>query len=115
LQSVVYPQENGQMHLKKNNTFVAKDSCEKDHSNYQSKDFGESGESKDVSKSHAECNVTHFSGDNVVNQLRTVAKKAIQTKKVYILMKRKWHDDYKRRNSGPISFSALPVLYNCIW
>jgi len=32
-----------------------------------------------------------------VNQLRTVAKKAIQTKKVYILMKRKWHDDYKRR------------------
>jgi len=77
----------------KKNTLVESDTCEKEHSNCQSKDFGESWESKDVSKSHAECNVTHFSGDNVVNQLRTVGKKAIQTKKVYILKKRKWHDD----------------------
>jgi len=29
-----------------------------------------------------------------VNQQRTVVKKAIQTKKVYILKKRKWHDDH---------------------
>ena len=32
-----------------------------------------------------------------MNQLRTVAKKAIQTKKVFILKKRKWHDDYIAR------------------
>jgi len=29
-----------------------------------------------------------------VNQQRGVVTKAIQTKKVYILKKRKWHDDY---------------------
>ena len=29
-----------------------------------------------------------------MNQQRTVVKKAIQTKKVYILKKRKWHDDH---------------------
>ena len=38
------------------------------YSHCQSKDFNESGESKVVSKSHAECNVAHFSGSNVVNQ-----------------------------------------------
>ena len=47
----------------------------------QSKDFSESGKSKDLSKSHAGCNVAHFSVSNVVNQQRTVVKKAIQTKK----------------------------------
>jgi len=62
------------------NTLVAKQSCEKDHSNSQSKDFSESRESKDVSKSHAEGNVTHFSGSNVVNQQCTPVKKAIQKK-----------------------------------
>ena len=82
--------ENGQMQFFKN-TLVARSSCEKEHSNCQSKDFCESGESKDASKSQAGCNVTHFSGSNVVNQQRTVVKKAMQMKKVYILKKLKWH------------------------
>ena len=29
-----------------------------------------------------------------MNQQRAVVKKAIQTKQVHILKKRKWHDDY---------------------
>jgi len=62
----------------------------KEHSNCQSK----SGQSKDVSKSHAEGNVTYLSGSNVVNQQRTVVKKAIQMKKVYTVKKRQWRDDY---------------------
>jgi len=49
--------------LKKN--LVAKDSCKKDHSYYQRKYFSESSESMDVSKSHAECNVAHFSESKV--------------------------------------------------
>jgi len=64
-----------------NNTLVARGSCEKEHSNCQSKDFSESGKSKDLSKSHAGCNVTRFSGSNVANQQRTVVKQAMQTKK----------------------------------
>jgi len=44
---------------------VAKGSCKKEHSNYHGKYFSESGESKDVSKSHAECNIVHFSGSKV--------------------------------------------------
>ena len=61
--------ENGQTQFFKN-ALVARDSYEKEHSNGQCKDFSESGESKDVNKSHAECNATHFSGSNVVNQQR---------------------------------------------
>jgi len=49
--------------LKKN--LVAKGSCKKEHSNYQRKYFSESSESMDVSKSHAEWNVAHFSGSKV--------------------------------------------------
>jgi len=49
--------------LKKN--LAAKGSCKKEHSNYQTKYFSESNESMDVSKSHAECNVVHFSGSKV--------------------------------------------------
>jgi len=49
--------------LKKN--LAAKGSCKKEYSNYQTKYFSESNESMDVSKSHAECNVVHFSGSKV--------------------------------------------------
>jgi len=37
----------------------------KEHSNYQRKYFSESSESMDVSKSHAKCNVAHFSRSKV--------------------------------------------------
>jgi len=59
--------ENGQTQFFKN-TLVARDSYEKEHSNGHCKDFSKSGESKDANKSHAECNATHFSGSDVVNQ-----------------------------------------------
>jgi len=49
--------------LKKN--LVAKGGCKKEHSNYQRKYFSESSKSMEVSKSHAECNVAHFSGSKV--------------------------------------------------
>jgi len=50
-------------HFKK--SLVAKGSCKKEHSNYQRKYISESSESMDVSKSHAECNIAHFSGSKV--------------------------------------------------
>jgi len=49
--------------LKKN--LVTKGIYKKGHSNYQRNYFSESSESMDVSKSHAECNVTDFSGRKV--------------------------------------------------
>jgi len=44
---------------------VVKSSCKKNHSNYQRIHFSESSESKDVSKSYAECNVAHVFGSKV--------------------------------------------------
>jgi len=63
------------------NILVAKGSCKKEHSNHQRKYSSESSESKDVSKSHAECNVAHFSGSNIESHQCTVTKKVIQEKK----------------------------------
>ena len=63
-------------------------------SNCQGKDFSESGKSKDVSKTHAECYVVHVSGSNVENQQCSVVKKAIQEKKACIAKKRNWNDEY---------------------
>jgi len=75
-------------------TLEVKDSCEKEHSNYQWKYFSESSECKDVSKSHAECNATHFSGSYVESQQCTfyTVKKVIQEKKACIVKKNKWSD-----------------------
>jgi len=49
--------------LKKN--LIAKGSCKKEDSNYQRKYLSESSETMDVSKSHAECNVGHYSSSKV--------------------------------------------------
>ena len=69
--------------LKKN--LVAKNSCEKEHSNCQSKYFSKLSESKDASKSHAKCNIAHVSGSNVESHQRVVIKKVIQEKKACIV------------------------------
>ena len=45
-------------------SLAAKGSCKQEHSNYQRKYFSESSESMDL-KSHADCNVAHFSGSKV--------------------------------------------------
>jgi len=77
--------------LKKN--LVAKGSWKNDHSNYQRKYFSESSESMDVGKSHAECNVAHFSGSKVEILQCTVIKKVIQEKKACVVKKHKWRSD----------------------
>jgi len=77
--------------LKKN--LVAKGSWKKEHSNYQRKYFSESSESMDVSKSHAECNVAHFSRSKVEILQCTVIKKVIQEKKACVVKKHKWRSD----------------------
>jgi len=69
--------------LKKN--LVAKNSCEKEHSNCESKYFSKLSESKDGRKSHAECNIVHFSGSNVESHQCIVIKKVIQEKKSCIV------------------------------
>jgi len=47
----------------------------------------------DASKSHAECNVAHFSGSKIEIQPCTVMKKVIWEKKACIVKKHKWRSD----------------------
>jgi len=105
--------EIGHMHFLKRN-LVAKNSCEKEHSNCQSKYFSELSESKDGRKSHAECNIVQFSGSNVESHQCAVMKKVIQEKKACIVkvrsLHRVWFLSQERRNVEPVSFRAFPVL-----
>ena len=73
------------------NSWVSRDSWEKEHSNCQGEDFSESEQSKDVSKSHSEY--------PLFRELRwesagNCCKEAIEKKKACMMKKRKWNDDY---------------------
>jgi len=82
--------EIGHMHFLKKN-LVAKNSCEKEHSNCRSKYFSELSESKDGRKSRAECNMAHFSASNVESHQCVVIRKVIQEKKACIVKERSLH------------------------
>ena len=68
------------------NSLLARDSWEKEHSNCQGEDFSESGQSKDVSKSHPEYPLfRELHWESAGN----CCKEAIKKKKAC-----KWNDDY---------------------
>jgi len=90
---------------------VAKNSCEKEHSNRESKYFSELSESKDGRKSHSECNIVHISGSNVESHQCIVIKKVIQEKKACIVKERSLHRawvlSHERRNVEPVSLQGI--------
>ena len=98
------------------------DTCIRDFFKNSLVSSGEVRASEDISETQAvEDNAAQISGINNKTEC-SVAMATIQKRRVCIVKKRKWNNNYiayvffaQKRGFEPLSFGALSVLHSCLW